>query len=487
MARPSWHASSRRGLLRYSGRMDTLVATARATSARLSLLPPDSPVLALVSGGADSVCLLRLLADAELGPLGPLSVLHVNHQLRGADADADAEFVRELCEGLGVDVTVVRFDVAEYAKAGSLNLEDAGRRVRYRFAEEALDALCVAARVRPEHGRIAVAHTRDDRVETFLMRAITGSGAGGLSSIPYTRGRIVRPLLDCDRATVRAHLQGLGQAWREDASNSDTTRLRALVRSEIVPVAEQVNPAFRETLARSIDLLAGDDALLSRLAEDFSRDFARITDDGRIEFDRAFMATLDPAMSRRTIRTVLIQAFPEASRLEASHVEALVEGLSADSFARDLPDGLRAETEYGKLVVSRAETEPPVLAPCLLPLPGNVSLGRAGRIVAEQVEPAQIAGDADSVTIDAGNARTMVVDTVRPGDRIRPLGMSGSRKLSDLLTDAKVPRRLRGSVPVVRDGERVVWLAGVRMSDEYRVGPDTTRAVRLTWEREADD
>jgi tRNA(Ile)-lysidine synthase len=467
--------------------MNPLALTARATTERLGMLPEGAPVLVMVSGGADSVTLLRLLAAGDLGPSGPLSVLHVNHQLRGADADADAEFVRALCVDLGIEVLVVDFDVAEYASAEGLNLEDAGRRVRYRFAEEALDAACIVARARPESGRIATAHTRDDRVETFLMRAITGSGAAGLSSIPYVRGRIVRPLLDCDRANVRIYLNDLGQPWREDASNSDTSRLRALVRAQIVPIAEQVNPAFRETLARSIDLLAADDALLSRLAEDFSRDFAETTADGRVEFDRAFMATLDPAMARRTVRKALIRAFPEASRLDSFHVEALVTGFSADAFARDLPYGLRAESEYGKLFVSRAGTQPPVLAPCLLPLPGKADLGEAGSIAAEVVTPADIAGDADSVTIDAGHVRTLVVDAVRPGDRMQPLGMSGSRKLSDLLTDDKVPRRLRKTVPVIRDGERIVWLAGVRMSEEYRVGPDTTRAIRLTWDRECGD
>ncbi len=463
--------------------MDSLALTARTTSDRLGMLPRGAPVLVLVSGGADSVCLLRLLTAGALGETGRLSVLHVNHQLRGAEADADEEFVRTLCAALDVEAVVVRFDVAEYAAAEGLNLEDAGRRVRYRFAEEALDAACAAARVSPERGRIAVAHTRDDRIETFLMRAITGSGGGGLSSIPYIRGRIARPLLDCDRAEVRAYLRDLGQEWREDDSNTDESRLRALVRARIVPVAEQVNPAFRATLARSIDLLAGDDALLSRMADDFSRDFARTTAEGRVEFDRAFMATLDPAMARRTVRSALIRGFPEASRLEASHIEALVEGLTAEAFARDLPGGLRAEAEYGKLVVSRAGTEPPVLAPCLLPLPGNADLGQAGSIVAEQVDPADIAGEADSVTIDAGAARTFVVDAVHPGDRMRPFGMSGSRKLSDLLTDAKVPRRMRGSIPVIRDGDRIVWLAGVRMSEEYRVGPGTERAMRLTWDR----
>lgn len=444
----------------------------------------EAPVLAMVSGGADSIALLRLLAAGELGATGPLAVLHVNHLLRGEDADADAAFVSATCEELGVVASVVRFDVAAYAAESGLNLEDAGRRVRYRFADEALDDACDAAGVARGRGRVAVAHNRDDRVETFLMRAITGSGAAGLSSVPYARGRIVRPLLDCDRAAIRDWLREGDHAWREDASNADTDRLRALVRAQIVPVAERINPSFRETLARSIDLLAADDALLSRMAADFGHDFAETTGDGRLEFNREWMLTLDRAMARRTVRGAIVSAFPEASRLEAAHVEALVDGLADDAFARDLPDGLRAESQYARLVVSRAATAPPAVAPSLLPLPGTADLGPAGRIVAEEVDPESIAGTSDSVTIDAGQLGVLVVDGVRPGDRMRPFGMAGSRKLSDLLVDAKVARRARAATPVVRDGERIVWLAGVRMSEEYRVSETTGRAVRLTWQRD---
>lgn len=456
---------------------------AQTTVRGRSLLPAGAPVVAMVSGGADSVALLRMLASGDLGDVASLSVLHLNHLLRGGDAETDAAFVRELCGRLGVECSVVRFDVAAYAQENSLNLEDAGRRVRYRFAEEALDAACAAARVHRESGRIATAHNRDDKVETFLMRAITGAGAGGLSSIPYQRGRIIRPLLDCDRWALREWLGELGQEWREDESNSDTTRLRALVRAEIVPVAEQVNPAFRETLSRAIDLLGDDDALLSRMAYEFGRDFAETTD-GRVVFDRELMRTLERAMARRTIRAVLIAQFPEASRLEMSHVEAIVEGLSDDAFARDLPGSLRAETEYDKLVVSRSGEETLSVAPSLLRIPGTMDLGPAGRIIAEIVAPDDIVGTTDSVTIAADSIDTLVVDSVRTGDRMRPFGMDGSRKLSDLLIDAKVPRRERSLTPVVRDADQIVWLAGVRMSEEHRVKASTARAVRLTWERE---
>jgi tRNA(Ile)-lysidine synthase len=456
---------------------------AHETVRRRALFPDAAaPVVALVSGGADSVALLRLMAADELGPTGPLSVLHIDHMLRGEQSDADVVFVQQLCAGLGVPCTVVSFDVAGYAAENCFNLEDAGRRVRYRFADEALDAACEAAGVRPELGRIATAHNRDDRAETFLMRAITGAGASGLASIPYVRGRIVRPLLDCDRAAIREHLTALGQPWREDASNADTARLRALVRAEIVPIAERINPAFRETLARSIDLLADDDALLSRMASDFGRDFAETTE-GRVEFERDWMRTLDRAMARRAVRAALIAAFPVASRLESAHVEALVEGMADDAFARDLPGGLRAETEYGRLVVSRVGDELRAVAPSLLQIPGTADLGPAGYIVAVQVAPDDIAGTPDSVTIAADSLGSLVVDGVRPGDRMRPLGMDGSRKLSDLLVDAKVARRERPATPVVRDASSIVWLAGVRMSEDYRVSPQTARAARLTWHR----
>jgi tRNA(Ile)-lysidine synthase len=461
--------------------MTSLPDIARATAERLGMLPEGAPVVALVSGGADSVALLRLLHGGDLGWRGPLSVLHVNHLLRGDESDADEGFVADLCESLRVPLTSVCFDVAAYAKEADLNLEDAGRRVRYRFAEEALDTACETAGVAPAAGRIATAHTRDDRVETFLMRAIKGAGAAGFSSIPFVRDRIVRPLLECDRADIRAYLTGIGQPWREDSSNADTERLRALVRAEIVPVAERINPSFRETLARSIDLLADDDAVLAGMADWFATDFSATEPGECVRFDRERMLTLDRAMARRAVRTALARAFPESARLEAAHVDAVVDGFARDSFARDLSCGLRAQVEYGTLTVSRAGKEPPAVKPSLLPLPGHADLGDAGRITAEETTLLDTAGTRFSVTIDGGGLDALTVDGIRAGDRMRPFGMDGSRKVSDLLVDAKVPRRERGAVPVVRDGERIVWLAGVRASEEYRVVPQTARAVRLTW------
>jgi tRNA(Ile)-lysidine synthase len=468
---------------------------ARAFVEHRSMTLAGGHVVALVSGGADSTALLRLLDGGLLAgdrvegrAIGPsLSVLHVNHLLRGRDADVDEEFVRALCDALGVECVTLRYDVAAYAEREGLNLEDAGRRVRYRLAEEELAARCERTGVPLADGRIATGHTLDDRTETFFMRAIAGAGAAGLSSIRPVRGRVIRPLLGCTRSEIRQWLLEVGQEWREDSTNSDTRRLRALVRNKIVPIAEAINPSFRATLGRSLDLLADDAELLDEMAYAFSDDFANVdAEAGTVAFDRGAMLTLSRPMARRTVRAALLRAFPESTRLEAAHVDALVDGLSLEGFARDLPEGLIAFGEYGRMVVSRRRKALPSVAPGLLELPGTVDLGDAGSMSAADEGSSDLASSTESVVIDATTIEgALTVDGVRPGDRMRPLGMEGTRKLSDLLVDAKVPKRARSAIPVVRDRDRIVWLAGVRMSDEYRVSGSTVRKIRLKWEPRA--
>lgn len=440
-------------------------------------------VVAMVSGGADSVALLALLARGELGELGGLSVLHVNHQLRGEASDGDEALVRDLCTRLGIECTVVTYDVAALAASSGLNLEDAGRQVRYRFAADEVDARCDALGVARSRGRIAVAHTADDRIETFLARLVAGAGAAGLRSIQPVRGRIVRPLIDVRRTDIVGYLEAFGQNWREDATNADTSRERSWVRHTLLPIIEDRNPSFEQAARRSMIVLAGEDALLQEMADAFARDFSHVEGDALV-IDRVALGTLSRPMVRRTIRTAIVSAFPDASRIEFDHTEALVSGTAEDGFARDLPFGLRAEVEYGTLRISRKDSAEHTLVPGLLYCPGGLDLGDAGTMRAIDNPGAVLATGPGRVSIDAECVSwPLVIDGPREGDRMKPFGMEGTKKLSDLLVDVKVPQRLRRLTPVVRDGERIVWVAGVRLAEECRVMPATRRVVDIVWDR----
>jgi tRNA(Ile)-lysidine synthase len=457
-----------------------LVDTAAATAAAHEMFSGGAPVVAMVSGGADSVALLRALESGGLGDVS-LSVLHVDHQLRGSASDGDAAFVRALCDSLGVPCRIASVDVAAYAREHGLNLEDAGRRVRYHEADVELDARCALAGADPEDGRIVTAHTFDDRAETVLMRLAQGAGVAGLLALPYRRGRIVRPLLDCTRADVVAYLGELGQAWREDATNLDTSRLRARVRADLLPVLREISPRFDDALARTLTVLGDEDELLDQMARALAEDVVEFRD-GEVRLDRAQLAPAPRALMRRVLRNALFEAFPEASRLEFEHIEAVCDGVADAGFARDLPGGLRAFSEYGTLMISRDAGPAEPLAPCLLPVPGTADLGRGGTITALVGDSKEPGSDVSSALIDADAVRgPLLVTSPQPGDRMRPFGMPGSRKLQDVLTDAKVPARQRACVPVVRDGERIVWVAGVKTSEDYRVCPASERTIRLTW------
>jgi len=465
--------------------MTELPDIARATCERYDLVPSRATVVVMVSGGADSVVLLHLFTTGQLGQGLRLFAVHINHMLRGAESDADESFVRDLCARLDIELKVVRVDVAAFAASTGQNLEDAGREVRYRLATEELDTRCASVGIPMESGRIATGHTRDDRVETYLMRVITGAGSGGLSSLRPRRGRIVRPLVECPRELVRTHLSLLGQPWREDASNLDTTRLRARIRHEVLPMMRRINPRFDETAMRSAEVLSAENDLLAEMAREHAHEIAE-KNGAALVLDRAGLARLSRPLRRRVIREILKTHFPQAARVEFDHVEAVTEACGADqdrSFARDLPGGVRVETRYGTITISRMGEDLQALAPSLLPIPGTVDFGAAGKLHASRAVHGDLSGHAYSVVIDGGVVcDSLSVTCVRPGDRMRPLGMSGTRKLSDMLIDEKVPARLRPRIPVVRDGDRIVWMAGVRMSEEYKVVPETRNPLRLTWE-----
>ena len=312
---------------------------ARAAIAAHDLVAPDAAVLLMVSGGSDSTALAYLgAALREAGDVGPVAMLHVNHQLRGEDADADERFVAALAEALDIPLFICSIDIAAEAERSRENVEAVARRERYLAANEALRSMCQHEGRPLSEARIFTAHTADDRIENFYMRSIVGTGPGGFRAMKYRNGPVVRPLLDASREELRAYIaererdgapvacDDAGCLWREDATNAHTDRFRAYVRHEIVPRAKERNPQLLEVLGRTMNLIADEDDMLEDMVDGLMAGHVEALGD---EYDAgcvlapAFGAEPLPLRRRAVMRALQLMLGRDA-RVETASVEAVL-------------------------------------------------------------------------------------------------------------------------------------------------------------------
>lgn len=468
-----------------------------------------APVVLMVSGGADSCALLLLAATSRLdiddgrgqAPIARerLHVLHVNHGLRGIDAEEDAEFVSDLAARHGIPCTTVFADVPALAEATpGESFESVARQVRYDEAAALANRLCAEVGCSRSAARILTGHTANDRCETFFMNALKGAGPGGLSSIPRRRNRIVRPLLDRTHDELCDYLRMHGVVWREDATNADTRYLRNYVRHVVVPAAAERNPRLVEAVATSCDLMADEDAFMTSVAARALRDVCRQADPGARTLDAGRLSAMDVAVARRVVRMALLEVAPEA-RLEARHVARVLSLVAAGEGSFTAPLGVDVSVQYGLLRI-RARSGASVLRGAWLDVPGTLDLGDGRTLTASLVavsgadDPPGLARtfslergsssamlDAEAAGVSAQGGR-LWVSSPQAGEVLCPLGMRGqSKRLSDLLQDARVPARDRAQVAVVRAGAAgpVIWVAGVRADERCRVLPTTKTLLVL--------
>ncbi|MBA2792503.1 MAG: tRNA lysidine(34) synthetase TilS [Thermoleophilaceae bacterium] len=403
---------------------------------RSGLVLEGEPLLVMLSGGADSVCLLD--AARRLGAWA--SALHVNYGLR-EEADGDEEHCRTLCERLGVDLTV---ETVALPLEG--NLQAHAREARYRLAE----GLCT--------GDYAAAHTASDQAETVLMRLAVSPGRRALLGMEPRRGRLVRPLLQSTAEETRAYCRGRGLAWREDSSNTDPRFARARVRGGLLPALRSLGPAAERTVAETA-LQLRDEAEVLDVA--VAQALAGLG--GGPVVEQAGLASMPRALARLVLRELAESAAggPRSlSRPEAESVLRLGEGGGSRSL--DLGGGLQAVAEYGtlrfRLGGATAEEAPEAVG---LTVPGTVAFG-------EWEVSARLGGGGEvAVSRAALGERALLVRGWRDGDRMRPVGLGGTKTLQDLFTDKKVPQALRRSLPVVEVSGEIVWVAGVATDERF--------------------
>ena len=503
-----------------------------------------APVILMVSGGADSMALLHMVVTEPLD-LGDgaglariakerLHVLHVNHLLRGDDADADQHFVQETCDSLGVPCTALRVDVAKFAQERDGNVEDVGRRVRYDAARELTQKLCTEQGVSRQKAKILTAHTADDRAETFMMNVMRGSGMSGLASIPRHRGLIYRPLLDYTHDQLKDWLKTRGLDWHEDATNTDTHYLRAYMRHNVLPLLKVRNPLLVQTVCKIADLMTDEDDYLEAKAARKLRQITLRKSESSLVLDALKLSSTDVVIARRVVRIVARQLIPEAW-LEFKHVDAVLEAVAAGAGVANLPQNLEARVRLGTVTFSftgaarsavgagsarsaggagtgagsvvatnggSAGTSPAAATfGEHLAVPGTLELAD-GRVLSARILPVEhgfdvvsyatvhsqewlgesVLLDARACGVDPVHGGSLWVSGPEAGDTMQPLGMHGqSKKISDLLGEAGVPVESRSMMPIVRTNIRghVVWVAGIRPDERVKCTQDTKQLLEL--------
>jgi tRNA(Ile)-lysidine synthase len=456
------------------------------------LINKPRKLLVAVSGGPDSVCLLHILVQLQDKLDIKLHVAHLNHQLRGAESEADAGYVAELAEKLKIPATIGARDVKAYQAQHRASLEEAAREVRYTFLAQA------AASAGAE--RVAVGHTADDQVETILMHLIRGSGTRGLRGLqPLSRWRssdmsltVIRPLLELTREETAVYCRDNELHPRLDASNLSIEPFRNRIRHHLLPQLQKYNPQVTDALLR-LARIAGDDIAFIDAEADRIRGKVARKEGETVIFDRQILAGLPAALKRHLLRTSIEDLLGNLKDIEAHHIEEILKALDRPAGKKiSLPGGLTFTIDYDRYLLG-AGTEslspfPLLRAESKLNIPGKTSITGwdVKAIIAGPSEVKSEYAEANGFTACfdlAKTGRKLTVRCRRPGDRFQPLGMGQAKKLNEFMIDAKIPQDWRPRIPIVCSPEQILWVVGWRIDEQARVTEKTKQVLRLEFER----
>jgi len=464
-----------------SGTPKSLPARAAEYIRKNSLISNRDHVLAAVSGGPDSVALLSILLNLKdaLG-IERITVIHFDHRLRGDESDRDREFVRALARLAGLDFRCEAADVRAFARSRKISVEMAARECRRSFFTGTAAEL--------NAGKIALGHTADDQAEEVILRILRGTGPSGIQAMsPATAEGIIRPLLFATRDAVLEYLQERGMEYRNDSTNLDPSCQRNFLRLKVFPLLrEAFHPQIAQTIARCADLAREEESWWTSQIQTLWGDICLELSEDRCVLDFGRMKQLNPALVRRMLRLAIDRVKGDLSGVGLVHLEPLTELISSDKTGKSIriPGGIEA-TRYGaKLFISSKEFAAPkdALDDVLdVHEPGDYLFGEFDYEFRFCDETATCCGSGsgpDCVRMDSDKLKwPLQLRYRRTGDRFRPFGMTGSKKLQDFFTDCMVPKDERQKVPLLCDSEKICWVVGMRMDDRVKVEAHTRQIL----------
>lgn len=455
--------------------LSPLALKVERTVLRHRLLDPGERILVAVSGGPDSVALLGILWELRLRWAWELKVAHVHHGLRAQDADEDMAFVQSMAQGLGLDFLLRRAQPGSLKLAGR-SLQESAREARYKFLEEmALESGAEA---------IALGHQADDQAETVLAALIRGAGLRGLAAMPYRKGLLVRPLLEVGREEIFRYLEERGLGFRLDPSNQDPRYLRVRIRCELLPMLrERFNGAIRDVLCRTARLCALEDEYLGQEAGRVCK--SMLQREGRgVRISLKDFRELPRALRLRLLRLGYARIKGNTRGLGMEHAEAMDDLAFQQGPERwlDLPGNIRFGVSGGNILMFKPESLERNSFSYRIIVPGQTLVPEAGLSInwdVLEIRDGLPEKSTKEVLMDMDRIQgPMVLRSPAPGDRLRPQGLGGSKKVHDLLVDAHVPRRQRWRVPILADERGVLWVVGYRLDERVSPGPGTRRIMR---------
>lgn len=451
------------------------------------LLDNGDKVLVALSGGPDSVCLLHLLHSIKNTYSLKIGAAHINHMLRGDEALRDEEYAKNLCESLGIEFYSTRLDIEKIAKERGVSTETAGRDERYRFFNEVKN--------KEGYTKIATAHNANDQAETIIMRMMRGTGLEGLGGIPVMRdGIYIRPILFLERKAIEDYCEGNNLNPRIDKTNLENIYSRNKVRLDILPyMKENFNPDVVNAINRMALLLQEDNEYINNEAIKAFSKYCTVKKDEIIINRELF--NKEKAIITRVVRKSLTTLSKSVYDFEMKHIKEVIElGDIGTNKRLDLPNGIYAENVYGEIYIKKKERllKKEIEVENLILNKNDIDgkevdfLGCLIQFKVENKEKNLKFNNNDLIKyFDYDKINEYVTVRKRKnGDRIIPLGMTGSKKLKDIFINMKVPKDYRDNIPVIQFDDEIAWVLGVKTSNTYRVTNQTKNILKVMCKRE---